>query len=168
MNYAKKDQKDDEKMVDDSMAGNPIERLFQIELQTKTQNKEIEAEEAKFAVERALKLRCYIDNNNNPIDTLEEGLDIGLKGELEKYSEIAGRNCVFEKSQKINQLPSYLCVNFVRFYWKAASNIAGTKAGKAKILKKVVYPRVFDLYKFCTDELKSSLDHGRALDSKMR
>lgn len=115
-----------------------------------------------------MKLRCYIDNNNNPIDTLEEGLDIGLKGELEKFSEIAGRNCVFEKSQKINQLPSYLCVNFVRFYWKGASNIAGTKAGKAKILKKVVYPRVFDLYKLCSDELKASLDHGRALDSKMR
>ena len=118
MNYAKKETKDDEKMVeDDSVSGNPIERLFQLELETKTHNKEVEHEEPKIAMERAMKLRCYIDNNNDPIDTIEEGLDIGLKGELEKYSEAAGRNCVYEKAQKINQLPSYLCVNFVRFYW---------------------------------------------------
>lgn len=115
-----------------------------------------------------MKLRCYIDNNNNPIDTLEEGLDIGLKGELEKYSEIADRNCIYEKTQKISQLPSYLCVNFVRFYWKAASQVGGTKAGKAKILKKVVYPKVLDIYKFCSEELKKSLDHGRALETKNR
>lgn len=168
MNYSKKNEKDDEKMDDDSMSGNPIERLFQLELDTKTQNKEIEAEPPKLSSERAMKLRCYIDNNNDPIDTIEEGLEIGLKGEVEKFSEVAGRNCIFEKSQKISQLPSYLCINFVRFYWKAASSVAGTKAGKAKILKKVVYPRVLDIYKFCSDELKASLDHGRALEAKMR
>ncbi len=73
------------------------------------------------------------------------------------------RNCVYETKQKINQLPGYLAVNFVRFYWKAENQVGGTKAGKAKILRSVAYPKVLDVYKFCSDELKKSLDHGRAL-----
>ena len=46
--------------------------------------------------------------------------------------------------------------------------MAGTEAGKAKILKSVMYPRVLDIYSLCTDELKKSLDHGREFDAKQR
>ena len=42
------------------------------------------------------------------------------------------------------------------------------KAGKAKILRSVAYPRVLDVYKFCSDELKKSLDCGRELEAKIR
>ena len=31
-----------------------------------------------------------------------------------------------------------------------------------------MYPKVFDLYNFCSDELKKSLDLGREFDSKIR
>ena len=48
-------------------------------------------------------------------------------------------------------------MNFVRFYWKQASDIGGTKAGKAKILRNVQYPKIFDLFEFCSPELKESL-----------
>jgi ubiquitin carboxyl-terminal hydrolase 14 len=65
-------------------------------------------------------------------------------------------------------LPSYLTVHFVRFYWKKESTLSGTKAGKAKILRNVSFPKVFDLYEFCTDELKKSLDHGREFERKLR
>lgn len=41
----------------------------------------------------------------------------------------------------------------MRFYWKKESNVGGTKAGKAKILRSVAYPRVLDLYKFCSESL---------------
>lgn len=68
------------------------------------------------------------------------------------------RDSVFNKSSKINKLPSYLAVQFVRFYWKKESNVGGTKAGKAKILRSVMYPKVFDLYSFCTDNLKKKLE----------
>jgi len=56
----------------------------------------------------------------------------------------------------------------VRFYWKAESAVGGTKAGKAKILRSVAYPRVLDLYNYCSDSLKSSLNHGREMDAKLR
>jgi ubiquitin carboxyl-terminal hydrolase 14 len=80
---------------------------------------------------------------------------------MEKFSEILQRNAVFKKTSKINKLPNYLCVQFVRFYWKKESNVGGTKAGKAKILRSVMYPRVLDLYKFCSDSLQKTLNEGR-------
>lgn len=78
------------------------------------------------------------------------------------------RNCVFKKTSKVNKLPAYLCVQFVRFYWKKASDVGGTAAGKAKILRSVIYPRVFDIYPFCSNELKKSLDLGREFQEKLR
>lgn len=89
-------------------------------------------------------------------------------GEIEKYSETFQRNAVFKKTSKVNKLPSYLCVQFVRFYWKKESVVGGTKAGKAKILRSVAYPRVLDIYNFCSDELKKSLDFGREFEAKLR
>ena len=56
----------------------------------------------------------------------------------------------------------------MRFYWKEASAVGGTDAGKAKILRQVNFPKVFDLFEFCTDELKTSLLQGRNLDSQNR
>jgi len=32
----------------------------------------------------------------------------------------------------------------------------------------VSFPKVLDLYDFCTDELKASLDHGREFERKLR
>jgi len=78
------------------------------------------------------------------------------------------RNAVFKKTSKINKLPSYLCIQFVRFYWKKESNVGGTKAGKAKILRSVMYPKIMDLYSFCSDSLKETLKEGRALQEKQR
>ena len=72
---------------------------------------------------------------------------------MEKNSQTLGRNAIYTKTSKINHLPSYLCIQFVRFYWKKESNVGGTKAGKAKILRSVAYPRLFDAYHFCSKSL---------------
>jgi len=61
-----------------------------------------------------------------------------------------------------------LCVQFVRFYWKQQSSSSGTDAGKAKILRSVSFPKVLDVWEFCTDELKKSLDCGREFETKQR
>lgn len=31
-----------------------------------------------------------------------------------------------------------------------------------------MYPKIFDIYNHCSDELKKSLDHGREFESKLR
>jgi ubiquitin carboxyl-terminal hydrolase 14 len=64
--------------------------------------------------------------------------------------------------------PQYLIVHFVRFFWKKASAVAGTEATKTKIMRNVSFPKVFDVYEFCSDELKKSLDHGREYEKKIR
>jgi ubiquitin carboxyl-terminal hydrolase 14 len=57
-----------------------------------------------------LKLSCHIDNNNNPINSLADGIELSMVGDIEKNSEVLGRNAVFKKTSKVNKLPSYLCV----------------------------------------------------------
>jgi ubiquitin carboxyl-terminal hydrolase 14 len=156
-------------MIDDTNQDlDPVERLFGIDLESKLENVESEAEPVTYKKEHVLKLSCHIDNNNNPINDLSEGLEISLVGEMEKYSELLERNSVYKKTSRINKLPSYLSVQFVRFYWKKESNVGGTKAGKAKILRSVMFPKVFDIYKHCSDDLKKSLDHGREFEQKIR
>lgn len=80
---------------------------------------------------------------------------------MEKYSDALGRNAVWNKTSKVNKLPSYICINFVRFYWKKESAVGGTKAGRAKILRSVAYPRLLDLFEFCSDGLQKTLLIGR-------
>ncbi len=145
-----------------------IEKLFGIELVNTVKNKECPEEPVQETKEQVLRLSCHIDNNNNPINHLGEGLKISLDGDIEKHSPFLDRNCVYYKQSKVNKLPEYLTVHFVRFYWKKESSLAGTKAGKAKILRNVAFPKVFDIYEFCSDELKKSLDHGREFERKLR
>eukprot|EP00347_Sterkiella_histriomuscorum_P013667 403363833 len=145
-----------------------IDKLFSIELQNTIKNKETDQEPEQVTKENVLRLSCHIDNNNNPINHLAEGLKISLSGDIEKYSPVLDRNAVYFKDAKINKLPSYLTIQFVRFYWKRESTLQGTKAGKAKILRNVSFPKVLDIYDFCTDELKKSLDLGREFERKLR
>lgn len=153
---------------DDTTALDPVTRLFEIELESTVKNSETDAEPEATQTEKVLKLSCHIDNNNNPINNLQDGLDVSLSGDLEKFSEALQRNAVYKKSSLVSKLPSYLCVQFVRFYWKQESAVGGTKAGKAKILRSVMYPRIFDIYNFCSPDLKKSLDHGREFEAKIR
>ena len=145
-----------------------VTRLFDIEMESTTKNMETDAEPEQKTMEHINKLSCHIDNDGKPIDNLTEGLNITMAGQVEKYSDVLGRNCTFNKTQKVNKLPSYLCVQFVRFYWKKESNVGGTKAVLAKILRSVMYPKVFDIYNHCSDELKKSLDLGREFEQKLR
>lgn len=92
---------------------------------------------------------------------LIEGVKLSLEGEVEKRSETLDRNCIYTKKTELAKLPSYLMVQFVRFYWKKESSTSGTKAGKAKILKAVAFPKILDLYSICSPELKKSLDVGK-------
>lgn len=55
----------------------------------------------------------------------------------------------------------------MRFFWKDAQVSAGTKATKTKILRNVSFPKILDVYPFCTDELKKSLDLGREREKKV-
>uniref|UniRef100_A0A2C9W2G8 Ubiquitin carboxyl-terminal hydrolase n=1 Tax=Manihot esculenta TaxID=3983 RepID=A0A2C9W2G8_MANES len=93
------------------------------------------------------------------LDTTKElfGIELGLKSELEKASPSLGRSAVYLKESRINALPRYLTVQFVRFFWKRESN------QKAKILRKVDYPLELDIYDFCSDDLRKKLEAPRQI-----
>ena len=93
------------KLNDDETGSNDlIEKLFGIELVNTVKNKETEEEPVQTTTEQVLRLSCHIDNNNNPINHLAEGLKISLEGDVEKHSEKLGRNSVWFKQSKINKL----------------------------------------------------------------
>ena len=56
--------------------------------------------------EQSFKLGCHIDNENNPIDMLQKGLEISMKGQVEKNSPSLGRMALYEQTTKINRLVS--------------------------------------------------------------
>lgn len=70
---------------------------------------------------------------------------------VNKNSPSLGKSVDYTKFTRISRLPSYLTVQFVRFFWK--SNIRK----KVKVLRRVKFPLDFDVTDICTDELKNKL-----------
>ncbi|KAJ2994011.1 hypothetical protein NUW58_g1668 [Xylaria curta] len=95
-----------------------------------------------------LKLNCHIDATTNH---LRDGIVNGLKEQLEKRSEVLGRDATYTKTSKISRLPKYLTVHFVRFFWKRETQ------KKAKIMRKVTFPHELDVVEFCDESLKKLL-----------
>jgi hypothetical protein len=81
-----------------------VDKLFSIELQNEIKNKEMPEEPPQITKETVLKLSCHIDNTNVAINHMAESLKLSMEGEIEKYSEYAGKNCVYSKVSKINHL----------------------------------------------------------------
>ncbi len=76
------------------------------------------------------------------IDHLHEGIQLGLEGIVDKASEVLGRNAEWTKRQKIAKLPLYICVQFMRFFWKATPENRDHTGVKCKILRPVTFPEV--------------------------
>jgi ubiquitin carboxyl-terminal hydrolase 14 len=129
-----------------------IDRLFNIKTEVTYKNREVPEEPEQVRHEDILKLSAHIEGGPE-VTEMMAGIKVSFTGEVEKRSETLQRDCIYEKKTEIAALPSYLCVNFVRFYWKRESAVSGTKAGKAKILKAVAFPKVFDCYSLCTRDL---------------
>lgn len=97
-------------------------------------------------------LKCFI---NRETKHLLEGLADGLRGNVERYSEKLGRDTTFSKESKIIELPKYLMVNFVRFFWKESEKIQN------KIIKKVKFPIKLDIASLCSEDLKQRISETR-------
>jgi len=105
-------------------------------------------EEPVHSEDLFFKLNCHINVETNH---LRDGLAAGLKEQIEKRSEVLGRNAIYTKTSKIARLPKHLPIHFVRFDWRKDTN------KKAKIMRKVTFPEELDALEFCTDELRKML-----------
>mmetsp|Transcript_34827 Transcript_34827/g.39471 ORF Transcript_34827/g.39471 Transcript_34827/m.39471 type:complete len:516 (-) Transcript_34827:182-1729(-) len=135
-----------------------IKKLFTIDYEITMKNMETEEEVPQVKHESVNNLTCYITNT---VNHLHEGLKLSLEGDLTKNSELLGREAVYRRTQRINNLPSYLVVHFARFDYKQKSELAGTQATRTKVLRNVSFPKCLDIFEFCSESLQESLKPGR-------
>jgi len=112
------------------------------------------------------KLVCNIQGGSDGtaqtnVSHLAEGIALSLNGSIEKRSEVLGRDAVWTRKQRIARLPPILTVQFGRFYWKATPDSADHTGVKCKVMKPVTFNSMFDIYEFCTDEVKKELKKSR-------
>ena len=98
---------------------------------------ETDAEEPVKKSDTARKLICNIQGGTagTNVDHLHEGLKLGLVGSLDKRSEVLGRDATWTKTAAVAKLSPYLCVQFMRFYWKATPDSADHTGVKCKIMR---------------------------------
>ncbi|KFM65368.1 Ubiquitin carboxyl-terminal hydrolase 14, partial [Stegodyphus mimosarum] len=114
---------------------------------------ESEEEPETHLKESFLQLSCFISTD---VKFMLTGLKQRMQETLTKYSSTLGRDAQYKKSSKISRLPTYLTIQFVRFFYKEKESI------NAKILKDVKFSLDLDVFELCTEELQAKLTPMRA------
>ena len=91
-----------------------IASLFEIELENETKCLESPDEPSSVSHENVLRLSCFIENGAKPVELLQDGLRMGLEGQIEKNSPSLGRNALYNKQSRINKLVSFAAVTLLR------------------------------------------------------
>jgi ubiquitin carboxyl-terminal hydrolase 14 len=100
-------------------------------------------------------LPCNIAGDAQTLEAgLEQAMDETFVGRADGASADAPQ-VPFLRRNRLERLPEYLLVHFVRFTWRN-----DTKS-KAKILKPITFPFVLDVLNLCSDELKATLGPER-------
>lgn len=131
---------------------NPVDRMFGIKMRSTDRCLESEQDEPVVRGEMVRALKCHISSS---VNHLNQGVKESLEETIEKRSDALDRTANWSRKTEIEKLPPYLIVQFVRFFWKASDSV------KAKILRQVSFPVNFDVYDFCTEELKKELSDNR-------
>mmetsp|Transcript_25499 Transcript_25499/g.37630 ORF Transcript_25499/g.37630 Transcript_25499/m.37630 type:complete len:497 (-) Transcript_25499:101-1591(-) len=151
-------------------AGKSLSSYLEFEVEETMSCAESELEQSVTRRERMNKLVCNIQGGSGStsgVDHLQEGLKLAMEGTVEKNSEILGRNAVWNKKQRLSQLPRYICVQFMRFFWKPTPESMDHAGVKCKILRPVSYPEVLDVYEFCNEKLQTGLRANREKAEKI-
>lgn len=144
-----------------------FDSILGFEIEEERRCLECELEPVVYSRERVNKLVCNIQGagpgSQKGTDFLSEGLSLYLNGSLEKNSQMLGRNALWSVKKKISKLSPYICIQFMRFFWKENPEATGDapRGTKCKILRKVLYPETLDIADFCSDNLRSGLLSNR-------
>lgn len=125
---------------------------------------EAESEASVVKYEDARVVKCNIQGGHGQavqVNHLAEGVRLGLEGELEKRSEILGRNAIWKSSSRIDRLPKYLVVQFMRFFFKATPDNPDHQGVKCKMMRPVTFNEQIDMFEFCSTRLQGILKIGR-------
>lgn len=145
---------------------NAVDAIFGIEFEQEDKCQETDAEPVKTTTSLDYKLRVNIDGGSSSTDKVDhmfQGMHKALKGQIEKNAPSLNRNAIWNRTQKINQLPKILCVQYMRFYWKKRepTQMDPSTGTKCKMLRPVAFQHTIDMYEFCTEKLKAILKVSR-------
>ncbi|KAF8820374.1 ubiquitin carboxyl-terminal hydrolase [Cardiosporidium cionae] len=141
------------------LPGNLIDELFAISMNSSIKCMEDEEELEEKGTENFLVLPCHLSAASSPVYDLYESIKVSMESSIEKMSPGLGRNANYKKTTSLSSLPPFLLVQFVRFEWKKAQGLS--KAGRAKICRKLIFPSSLDLFDFCSEDLQKTYSMGR-------
>mmetsp|Transcript_6317 Transcript_6317/g.5652 ORF Transcript_6317/g.5652 Transcript_6317/m.5652 type:complete len:517 (-) Transcript_6317:495-2045(-) len=150
--------------------GVDFKKLLGIQLEEKLTCAETESEAPVVRYEFSSKLICVIQGGvttTTNIDHLNDGLKLWTDGTTEKFSEILGRNALWNRKTRISRLPKHLCIQFMRFFWKETPDNADHRGLKCKILRPITFPEVLDIYDYVNEELQAALKLNREREDKL-
>ena len=152
-------QQDAEEFYSGLMALVPDSEQFSFDLAETLTCEEAPSEPAVVKRELHRKLVCNIGADSSHI---QEGIMVGLRGQIEKHSAVLGRDAMWTREQRIAKLPQILTVQFGRFFWKATPDSQDHQGVKCKIMKPMAFNDVLDVYTFCSEEIQAILKVSRA------
>ncbi|CAE7268481.1 UBP7, partial [Symbiodinium sp. KB8] len=135
---------------------NLVDTLFGVEFKV-TDTNTADPSEVTTAFESNRKLVCNIDGgagSYKAVNHLTEGVSLALNGQREKMSTKLGTTTIWDTKRRISRLPKYLCVQFMRFYFKATPDSADHAGVKCKMMRKVAFSEKLDVFDYCTPEAK--------------
>jgi len=141
-----------------------VDDLFGLDLVETLACDESEAEPPVVRTDKARKLICNIQGGvgqAKKIDYLNEGLRLAMTGTVVKRAETLGRDAAWTKTQTLAKLPPYLCVQFMRFFWKPTPGNEDHAGVKCKIMRPVLFPETLDVLEFAAPDLKTHLTRAR-------
>lgn len=113
-------------------------------------------------------LPCHLGSQLAAVDHLHEGLNRSLTETFTYTCPTTSQEIQAKKKSRLASLPRYLLIHFVRFEWKGRHELARTEAGRAKICRKVSFPKNLDMYDFLTEKLQSQLKNARDINQARR
>ncbi|KEI42922.1 uncharacterized protein L969DRAFT_84807 [Mixia osmundae IAM 14324] len=122
-----------------------VQQYMTGEIITETKSVEAPAEASSYSSEPFLELKCNITVDTN---YMMAGIKHALDQPVEKTSPTLGRLAQYQQISRINRMPHYLTVHFVRFYYNRQTR------SKAKIMRKVKFPFDLDVQEILSDDLK--------------
>lgn len=115
---------------------------MEITLEEKLECLESPTEAPTIRTDKMFKLVCNIQGGAGStinIDYMRDGIKLGLQTNIEKFSESLQRNAQYKKTLSIANLPKCICVQFMRFFWKATPESRDQAGVKCKVLRNVAF-----------------------------
>jgi len=143
-----------------------IHDIFEIEIEEQLHCSESTEEPVVVKSDVVNKLVCNIRGGSGAVLTVDhmiEGLRLGLEDNVEKHSLLLQRNAIWMKKQRLASLPKYLCIQFMRFFWKPTPESTDHTGVKCKIMRAVSFPTSLDVYELCSSSLQQKLSIQRKI-----